>query len=145
MSHPTSESSVSAGRLRYDHRALDSRLVEMRRLATHQGWAALLGLWTGFSSDLVRHLAFEELAVFPGFARHKPGAADVVARLVDEHEHVRRLLDEIEVEVIGGNVDRLLLDGFVSAMAEHEWVENTRIDPWLELQDRRRDPGRRPS
>jgi hypothetical protein len=145
MSRPTSESSVSAGRLRYDHRALDSRLVEMRGLAIHQGWPALLGSWTGFASDLVRHLAFEELAVFPGFARHKPGEADVIARLVDEHEHLRRLLDVIELEIIGGHADRLSLDGFASAMADHEWVENTRIDPWLELQDRRRDPGRRPS
>lgn len=135
--------SVSAGRLRYDHRSFDSRFLSLRRQSSIAGWKVLLGAWDGFSADLVRHFAFEELSVFPGFARHKPGDADLIARFVDEHEEQRQLLDALTVMIERNDVDRLALDGLGAAMSSHEAIENTRLYPWLELQDRDQDPGGR--
>ena len=59
--------------LRHDHRSFDERLTAMCRRARADGWSVMTGVWSGFSADVVRHVAFEELAVFPAFAAHKCG------------------------------------------------------------------------
>jgi hemerythrin HHE cation binding domain-containing protein len=132
---------VSAGRLRYDHRWFDTRLVEMSRQARLVGWSPLVGAWAGFSADVVRHFAFEELAVFPGFKRHKPGQADVTSRLVDDHEALRRMLDGIAAMIADDHLPKLAFDSLVAAMRTHQDLENHRIDPWLEQQQERSNPG----
>ncbi len=131
---------MSAGRLRYDHRSFGTRFHELRLKSSQGGWVPLLGSWTGFAADVVRHFAFEELSVFPGFVKHKRGDGALIRTLLDEHEELRRMLDELSTAVACGRVDPRELDAFTTAMASHELLENTRIDPWLEQQDRRHDP-----
>ena len=138
------ESSVKAGRLRYDHRTFATRLVEARRRANIDGWLALVGEWDGISADIVRHFAFEELAVFPGFARHKPGEAALIRRLLDEHDAIERLVEMITGCIADAGPDDLLLDDLVAKMGDHESTEGLRLYPWLELQERAHDPGGRP-
>jgi len=141
--HESAEWSVSAGRLRYDHRSFATRFVDMRRRVGTTGWLALVAEWDGISADIVRHFAFEELAVFPGFARHKPGDASLIARLVDEHEALHQLIEVVTASIASGHVDPTILDGFSAAMGSHESIECLRLYPWLELQDRGHDPGGR--
>jgi hypothetical protein len=138
-----SEWSISAGRLRYDHRSFDSRFFALRRQSIAAGWRPLLGAWDGFATDLVRHIAFEELSVFPGFTRHKPGDGVLIRRLLDEHAELRELVDSLTASIENDVVEPLALDGFHAAMSSHEEIENTRLYPWLELQDRGQDPGGR--
>lgn len=133
---------MSAGRLRYDHRSFELRFDDLRRRAQGSGWSPLLGSWTGFALDVVRHLAFEELSVFPGFVRHRRGEGALVRTLLDEHEELRRRLDALAAAIADERVDARELDGFAAAMTRHEQLENTRIDPWLEQQERRQDPRR---
>jgi hypothetical protein len=137
------EESVTAGRLRYDHRSFATRFLDIRTRSGQEGWLNLSATWTALGADIVRHLAFEELAVFPAFARHKPGEALLIARLIDEHEDLRSFVDRIASAILTSRVDTRTLDGFAVLMSNHADIENKRLDPWLELQDRRHDPGGR--
>jgi hemerythrin-like domain-containing protein len=47
-----------------------------------------------FSTQLACHMEEEELTLFPLVAQHMPGGGDLVARLRQEHEEVRRKLEE---------------------------------------------------
>lgn len=100
----------------------------------------MTGVWSGFSADVVRHVAFEELAVFPAFATHKPGEAMLIRHLADDHEELRRLMDVLATTIAGGHADVGVLASFQAAMTSHEERENARIYPWLELQNRRSNP-----
>jgi hypothetical protein len=138
------EWSVSAGRLRHDHRCFDTRLIEIVRRARLGGWAALATTFAVFSDDVVRHFAFEELAVFPGFARTRPGEAYLTARLIDEHETLRCAMAGLGARIEVGNVAAESIEVFATAMQAHQELENLRIDPWLEAHERRVMPsGRR--
>jgi hypothetical protein len=132
--------SVSAGRLRYDHRSFRTRFTELRLRADSTGWLPLRGSWTGFAADVVRHFAFEELSVFPDYMKHRRGDGALIRALLDEHESLRQLIDELSAAIARGRVDARELDAFAAAMAIHEQLENTRIDPWLEQQERRDYP-----
>jgi hypothetical protein len=132
---------VSAGRLRYDHRWFDTRLMEMSRQARLVGWSPLVGAWAGFTADVFRHFAFEELAVFPGFERHKPGQADLTSRLVDDHAALRGMLDGLAAMIADDHMPKLAFESLLSAMRTHQDLENNRIDPWLEQQQGRGNPG----
>jgi hypothetical protein len=133
-------SSVSAGRLRYDHRSFEKRFIDLRLRSDRHGWGPLLAGWTVLADDVVRHFAFEELSVFPGFVKHRRGDGGLIRTLLDEHESLRRVIDELSTTIACGQVDPRELDAFTAAMGSHELIENTRIDPWLEQQDRRHDP-----
>lgn len=134
------DDSVTAGRLRHDHRSFDERLTAMCRRARADGWSVMAGVWSGFSADMVRHVSFEEVAVFPAFAAHKSGEAMLLAQLADDHEELRRLLDRLTNTIVGGRADVGELADLQAAMTSHEDRENTRIYPWLELQNRRSNP-----
>lgn len=130
--------SIGAGRLRYDHGSFERRFAELRERVSAAGWVPLAGAWNGLSADVVRHMAFEELSVFPGFARHKPRHGDLIRRLLDEHENLRKLLDVLSSAIAADETDVHILDGFAASMRSHEAVESLRLYPWLEMQDRGR-------
>jgi len=131
---------VSAGRLRYDHRSFVARFDELCVRAGGHGWLPILGSWTGFAADVERHFAFEELSVFPVFMHDRRGDGSVIRTLLDQHEDLRSLLDQLSTAVACERVALQQLEGFTVAMASHEVLETTRIDPWLERQERRHDP-----
>jgi hemerythrin-like domain-containing protein len=118
--------------LRTDHLELDARFDQLCTRARGGEWSDVDAVWDDFADDLEAHLSFEEHEVFPVVAETAPGGRELVRRLREQHEMIRRRLAELGVEIQLHIVRADTLDAFVAALRAHARLEMDQLYPWLE-------------
>lgn len=122
--------------LRLRLRSESQRLsTQHRQLNTFFGYVAqalergsLQGARTSFlrfRDALEAHLTLEDTVFFPAFRGLQPDLAELLTRLVEEHEHFRMTLEELHELLATGSAEAFArtFDQLADKVAEHERVE----------------------
>jgi hypothetical protein len=109
------------------HRRLEDRFEELVARVSAGDLLALREEWFVFETDLLDHLAEEEVEVLPDFQRLHPEEAEAIRR---EHEGIRQALLEMSI-----NLDLHLLrpgtvEAFLAKLRDHARREEAVMYPW---------------
>jgi hemerythrin-like domain-containing protein len=109
------------------HQRLERRFEELVERLRAGDPIALREEWFVFETDLLDHLAEEELEVLPDFQRLHPEEAEAIRA---EHEGIRQALFEMSI-----NLDLHLLraetvEAFVAKLRDHARREEAVLYPW---------------
>lgn len=118
-------------RLHDEHEAFDRRFRELSVRAYSDDWHDLDEVWSAFAADVEAHLRLEEEEVFPTLRERGPAQAELVARLVAEHDEIRRRLFTLGVEIQVHAIRADTIDAFLAAMRRHAERENAELYPGL--------------
>jgi nucleotide-binding universal stress UspA family protein/hemerythrin superfamily protein len=127
---PPEASLAHAGRFLDDeHRRIEEIAAAMLEACTKGDWLETNAKWAWFEPALRVHMTREEHAVFPLFRVAHP---EETAKLLAEHDELRRRLDEITtpIEVQPLSVDRLA--ELVRLLDAHGRTEEAVLYPWVD-------------
>lgn len=133
--HDSSGTPNAALHLHDDHLAFGHRFNDLCERAATGDWHELDEVWTGFMTDIERHLGFEEQQIFPRYSEGSPDRSAVARRLLDQHAEMRRMLDSIGLQIQLKEVRAATIEAFTALMREHASVEDTSVYPWAVLAD----------
>lgn len=125
-----SNTSHTASRLSEDHRTFEKRFDDLCKRAREGDWYDLDRVWRVFAGDVERHLALEETELFPRYCRQGADCRSLVEELVAQHREIRRLLEELGVQIQLKAVRAPMIEAFVDLLRRHAALENARIYPW---------------
>ena len=116
-------------RLMNDHRALEGLLAQLATAVEGANPAELCEQWTRFEIDLRDHLDTEERCLFPLVASAHRGE---IEELRAEHQHIRRALSALGVEVDLHTLRKASVDEFIVYLRQHASREDRSLYQWLD-------------
>jgi iron-sulfur cluster repair protein YtfE (RIC family) len=132
-----------ARRLADDHRRLQQIFDDLCARARGGDWHDLDQVWDGFAADLEDHFTFEETMVFPAFAQRGAHCRRVVSVLVREHAEIRRLLEELGLQIQLHEIRAATVEALVDRLRAHAELEDLEVYPWADLHRPREDSSTR--
>lgn len=105
-----------------DHARLEASLRDLTNAAEGASPDELIAVWRGFEAGLRAHLEVEEASMFPLIRD-----AELLGQLRDDHDEIRRSLDELGLAVELHSIREERVDRFV----EHLRAHAAREDEWL--------------
>ncbi len=125
----------TADHLRTDHLEFRARFADVCGRARTGDWRDLDDVWSALAKALREHLAFEEREMFEDYAAQDAGSRALIDRLREEHDQIRRDLDELGIEIQLKCIRAATIDAFVALMKRHAELENTHLYPWVEARE----------
>ncbi|HZD52949.1 MAG TPA: hemerythrin domain-containing protein [Woeseiaceae bacterium] len=131
-----------------DHDACNEKWARVEELLDGDDAVALQEAWEDFDRSTRRHLAMEEEVLFPEFeARSGMGHSGPTVVMLQEHEQMRALLDEIRFAIESGDTGEVydLGDTLHMLTQQHNVKEEGMLYPmaeqvlageWAELRQR---------
>ncbi len=114
-----------------DHRRIDLLLSRFQREAEAERALALLD---AFAAALLRHIGWEERALFPAFEEKlgQEAAACASSMRIQHDELKQRTIELRRAAELGGPERRNAEEVLVEALADHNHAEEDFIYPWMD-------------
>jgi hypothetical protein len=110
-----------------DHVELSRALSDLAELARGGEAAAVRAAFVVVEAELRRHLAFEEEQLLPRFAEGYPAEA---ALLREEHQRIRRRLDELGIALELHSLRADMVDELTAQLRDHAQREERLFYDW---------------
>jgi hypothetical protein len=109
------------------HQRLEHRFAGLIARAKEGDGLALRKEWFVFETELLDHLAEEELEVLPGFQRLHPQEAEAIRA---EHEAIRQSLVAMGIDLDLHLLRADAVEAFVAQLRDHASREEALLYPW---------------
>lgn len=116
------------------HRHLEAMFDEVRALVRGDDPRAFCLAWARFDRELEAHFRAEERHLFPAFAVDHP---DEARGLAEEHQTIRRLLQELGIDVELHQIRAEVADRLVERLRDHAKREDALLYSWASSHLRR--------
>lgn len=105
----------------HDHRKFEETLKECEDAAGAGDWKAAVNLFDGLVDDLKLHMRMEDEVIYPIFREEVDDPEDELGELVDEHDDMARLLNNLVKVIKNQDFDHFeeSLTPLYQAMTEH--------------------------
>lgn len=127
----------SSNWLVHDHRKYEAILEECELAAGAGDWRDAKQLFVDFVEDMKLHMRMEDEVLYPLLMEEAEGSADAIADLLEEHDHIARLLHDLAYVIRRDDIDHFetslppLHEAMLLHNAHEETVFNDLANPSL--------------